>query len=517
MSGFGGPVALVVFVFGLALFRLIYIAYASPFTLIEDEAHYWAWAQRLDWSYYSKGPGVAWAIAASTSLLGDTELGVRAPAVIFSAIGTLAVAALARDVASSWRIAWMAVLLYQAMPGVHATGLLMTIDGPFFACWAVAAWCGWLAIVVGSGFAWIGLGAALAVGFLFKYTIVALPPAMLLFAALHGRARAPVRYGWLLGGMAVAILGLMPVGIWNAANDWATVRHLLGHLGVAGGDTQRSDIGWSYSPLWTAEYFLFLLMMSGSALVLGLQAMVNIRRARDGGAGRVSAGGVAYLVWCSTPPAALYLVVSLFTNIEANWVTPVGITLCPLAAWAAADGLLRRDHGVRMAWHAGLLCLVVMIVGPVVLGIAATGRERLLGVPINRVTGADDFAAEAAVAAASLREQTGLEPFYMAVHYGRASLLRFYLPGRPEVYSASAHTGGRRSQFDVWHETDLSQPAVNDRLRGRPAVLFGGEGAPWGLVFGDVREIGPLPSEPKRSRTTWIGEGFLGFDTVITP
>jgi undecaprenyl-diphosphatase len=66
--------------------RLLYLALLSPYTLVEDEAHYWEWSRRLDWSYYSKGPGVALAIAASTRVFGDTEFGVRAPAAIFAFI-----------------------------------------------------------------------------------------------------------------------------------------------------------------------------------------------------------------------------------------------------------------------------------------------------------------------------------------------------------------------------------------------------------------------------------------------
>jgi undecaprenyl-diphosphatase len=40
-----------------------------------DEAHYWEWSRRLDWSYYSKGPMVAYLIALSTRPGGHTEFG----------------------------------------------------------------------------------------------------------------------------------------------------------------------------------------------------------------------------------------------------------------------------------------------------------------------------------------------------------------------------------------------------------------------------------------------------------
>ena len=42
-----------------------------------DEAHYWMWSERLAPAYFSKGPGVAFAMRASTAMFGATEFGVR--------------------------------------------------------------------------------------------------------------------------------------------------------------------------------------------------------------------------------------------------------------------------------------------------------------------------------------------------------------------------------------------------------------------------------------------------------
>src|SRR5438270_7516649 len=42
-----------------------------------DEAHYWMWSERPAPAYFSKGPGVAFAIRASTAMFGPNEFGVR--------------------------------------------------------------------------------------------------------------------------------------------------------------------------------------------------------------------------------------------------------------------------------------------------------------------------------------------------------------------------------------------------------------------------------------------------------
>ena len=63
----------------LTLFRLWFCAQTD---LVADEAYYWLWSKHLDWSYFSKGPGVAWTIYVGTMLFGDMEFGVRFFAVL---------------------------------------------------------------------------------------------------------------------------------------------------------------------------------------------------------------------------------------------------------------------------------------------------------------------------------------------------------------------------------------------------------------------------------------------------
>src|SRR5262245_29216258 len=74
--------------------RIAYLAFACPLDLAPDEAHYWDWSRHLDWSYYSKGPLVAYLIRAGCALAAGWArhlpagemLAVRLPAV---ACGTL--------------------------------------------------------------------------------------------------------------------------------------------------------------------------------------------------------------------------------------------------------------------------------------------------------------------------------------------------------------------------------------------------------------------------------------------
>src|SRR5438094_3704146 len=77
-----------------AVLRLLYLAFDCPLDLAPDEAHYWDWSRHLEWSYYSKGPLVAWLIrlscglfgGCSYALTGSEALAVRLPAVVCGAL-----------------------------------------------------------------------------------------------------------------------------------------------------------------------------------------------------------------------------------------------------------------------------------------------------------------------------------------------------------------------------------------------------------------------------------------------
>src|SRR3954449_12839847 len=74
--------------------HVAYLALACPLDLAPDEAHYWDWSRHLDWSYYSKGPLVAWLIRLSCELVGpwseqhtgNLAFAVRLPAVVCGAL-----------------------------------------------------------------------------------------------------------------------------------------------------------------------------------------------------------------------------------------------------------------------------------------------------------------------------------------------------------------------------------------------------------------------------------------------
>lgn len=531
---------LFIFVCVVTLIRLAYLRWWCPYDLVEDEAQYWWWAKFLSWSYYSKGPGIAWAIAAATRIYGDAEWAVRLPAAISAAIGIFSVGGLTRDIARTTghinpaRLAVFGAATFALVPFFQMSAVLVTIDGPLIACWAVGAWMCWRAFFATAHarlLAWAALGAAIGIGFLFKYTMLLMLPgiALALFwmrprIAFDRTAKA---------GMAIAVLlillALAPVAIWNAQHDWVTVRHLLGHLGVAGGDMPVAGAA-AQAPREARKWFEWLpIGPIGLALMqIGLVGPLLIVGAAVGGrailsraaATTIAQRSVLLLAALAVPVIALYAVVAYIAEPEGNWPIVASVTLVPIAAlwrcgvwlWPVRDAArgpeaqpslveqpprhrwLRRLFGAGILYGAlaifpmhrtdlaALAVNRVMAIPTVTQALSSLRKDKLPPAPIvpGRLIGAREQGAAVGKLMEELRAQTGREPFILAQHYGRASQMMYYAPW-PErtdadglavhdrqALSASTLTGGRQSHFDFVPELSIDRP----ELLGRPAIIL---------------------------------------------
>lgn len=522
-------------ILGVTLARIVYLFLLCPYDLVEDEATYWEWSRRLDLSYYTKGPGIAYAIRAATSLLGESEAAIRSVSVIASALAALALAALGaeafRDTTTGqrrWHVAFLSAALYFLVPIFQATGLLATIDGPYVACWAIAAWAWFVALERGRPALWPLAGLALGIGFLFKYTILLLIPGLLAYLLVRRRRVHP---GAFLLGVVLFLACLTPVVVWNQRQGWPTVAHLLGHLGVRGGDMPAAPVAAKpthYDPRWTLEFLGTQLGMVGPALALAVGVGWKAWRARRGSPDLWPAQ--LFMILCALPILLFYLGVSFVAEPEGNWAIGGYVTLLPLAAWGIAEalprfrerlaawealpeprprqGLLRRRPEVfeQVLWHWSIAVGVAAALVMARVDLIARALPPIEG-RVKSVMTADVLAADADRLAHQLAKETGQEPFFIAQHYGRASILAYYLPGHPSVKCSSSRMQGRRTNYDYWADTDLDDPS----LLGRPAVLVGAVLEQWAPLFDRVVPVGRLQGEHKKERLVFLGYSYRGW------
>src|ERR1700724_3053956 len=112
------------FIIVLTVIRLSMLATKD---LEMDEAHYWMWSERLAPGYFSKGPGIAFAIRASTAIFGATEFGVRFWSPILAAGTSLFLFYLGRRLFNESVGLWT-VIAFNVTPIFNVGAFVMTTD-----------------------------------------------------------------------------------------------------------------------------------------------------------------------------------------------------------------------------------------------------------------------------------------------------------------------------------------------------------------------------------------------------
>jgi 4-amino-4-deoxy-L-arabinose transferase-like glycosyltransferase len=440
----------------IGLVTSIRLALIGQIELSADEAYYVLWSQKLDWSYFSKGPGVAFAIRAGAALFGETEFGVRFLSPLLACGTGLLLFFFTRHLYGAAVAAW-AVVLFNLIPMFQAGGLLMTIDPLSMFFWLAALYALWIALEHAPRFSWAWPAAGLLVGlgFLSKYTNAMQLLSVGLVLALNPRHRGEfARAGFWSLILAFLICAIPPV-VWNAGHDWVTMSHLRARGGLTG--------TWAFRP---GECLEFIAMHIGvySPLIFGGLAFALWKMGREFS----KSPKTLYLAAFAFPLILLYLFLSLKQVGEANWTAPAFISLGIFAAktwydlasakrWAAVYSAVALGLGLAMS-----------------LGAIQTDLFRLAGIPwpherdpSGRLRGWRSTADYVQGVRERYERETGEKVFLIGSGYQLASALAFYLPerrvefpGHPPVYiPESQHI---ENQYSFWPRYD-EYVAVNER------------------------------------------------------
>jgi hypothetical protein len=460
--------------------HLIYLTNDCPIDLSGDEAHYWDWSRRLDLSYYSKGPLVAYLIRASCTVCGDTMWAVRLPALVLATGTALVTYLLARKLFDSDRIALGAVLLTALVPMFIAGSLLMTIDPPFVFCWAAATYLLAKAMFDGSRWwHWPAIGVAVGVGFLAKYAMFLWLPTMLLAMWVDRPSPRNLRKAgpWVVVG--VALLFTIPVVVWNARQGWVSVRHVARQTGTDG--PKR------FAPLSPVEFVGGQVGVLGPpvAVLMGAAAVYGWMRVRRGTGARRRE--MAFLLAVGLPFLAVTTLTSFRTKVQPNWPAPAYFTLLVLTAYFVATR--SRDPAAWKPWRPWVYAAVVLGV----IAIPVLHHSELLYPLLRWPHGRRDDGELPSVrrldATARLKgwaEQGGIisrelaqlrtGAFVLCDDYQETALMAFYVAGQPKTYCAGSYFAGERrkrhTQYDLWPDRSLD-PADRPDLIGRDAVYVG--------------------------------------------
>lgn len=433
------------FLGAITALRLVLI---GQFELFPDEAYYFMWSERMDWSFFSKGPGVAAAMWLSTHLLGVSEFGIRAWSPLLGLGTSLMLWLLARRLYGE-SVAFWTVLMINLLPIFAVGSVIMTIDPLSIFFWAAALYTTWRALEESPGFSrwWPATGALVGLGFLAKYTNAMQLVSIVLLLALTPKYRRELRQPGFYAMLALFGVCTIPVLAWNAQNGWVTVDHLSARGGL--------DQPWH---LDLREVLKFVGMHFGvySPLVFGgMLAAVwwSWPLTRHSLKTR-------FLLAFTVPLFAMYLWLSLKQAGEANWTAPAMISLGVLAVgqWHERAQTSSRARTFAVAALAVAAALSLVTINSDVL--------RALGIPLpyqldpgKRMRGWRSAAEEIGRIRGNFEQQLGDRTFLIANEHEVAAVLSFYLrekrvegPGHPPVYIPAQPYF--EDQFSFWPRYD---------------------------------------------------------------
>ncbi len=442
---------LLFFLLLLTAWRLLYIGQVE---LSPDEAYYQMWSERLDWGYYSKGPGVAMAIRLGTTLFGPTEFGVRVLSPLLALGTSLILFGFTRRLYGEGPAAW-AILLLNLTPIFQAGSLLMTIDPLSVFFWCGAMWTCWLALErrrVRLPY-WLLTGLCIGLGFLSKYTnameLLCIALAMALVPRWRREFRRP---GFYLMLLVAAVVGSPPV-IWNAGHAWITFNHLhdRGRLGTAFDQPLKEFTNYLgahlgvYSPLIFVGLVIALpwLWRASFPRRPGYHALEpDVEKARF---------GLAF----SLPLIVMYTLLAFKTAGEPNWTAPgfVSLSVFAVPLWYA-----RAQRSRPLAMYAVAAMVVALLMSGFMIDTDLARRavrwpyERD---PTARLLGWRSTARSVAEFRQEEERDLGAPIFLIANRYQLAAELNFYLParpvqgpGHPPVYLPESQN--METQFSFW-------------------------------------------------------------------
>lgn len=450
-------------VLGILLMHLLYL---KVFPLTPEEAYYWNYSIRLDFGYLDHPPLVAWLIALVERFFGHGEASIRLASLTCAAVMMAFVYRLAVHLVDRPAALVAAAFAVLTPYGFFIAGFMISPDAPLAAAWSACLYFLHRALVGDERRAWYGVGIALGLGLLSKYTIAILGPATLAFCAADRNARA-----WFLRpqpyvAVLIAAALFAPVVYWNFTNDWASFRF---QGGERFGDEQQFSL----------HYMLMNILLVATPLPLMALPLLFARRwTRDDAhfpePAHAEARNRLFVACFVLVPLAVFAWSALKHVPRLNWTGPIWLATLPLLGWTIvrADALRWHGLGSAMRLTAG------KVIGALLVVYSVVSYHLVLGIPgvpyspsFAKAIGWQVATRELQRVHDRIAQETGAAPVIVGMDkYNTASQIAFYgarpfaLPGQAPLQATSIEAfTGNSLMFDYWDPPG--------QFRGRTLVM----------------------------------------------
>ncbi|MCC5878061.1 MAG: glycosyltransferase family 39 protein [Candidatus Sumerlaeia bacterium] len=439
----------------LFLYRLVFVIRGVYLPALE-EMQYWDWSRRLDLSYYSKPPMIAYLIRASCTIFGDTPLGIRFVAVLLALLGSIVTWALVLRMFGSPRTAFLCVLMINIMPLFWLGGIILTTDTPLMFFWGIAIFALWLALFEGKHNAWWLFGAAFGFGMLSKYAMAYILLCLVVFLLLSREHRFALKKPQFYLSFVLGILMLTPVIIWNINHDWVTAKHVAADAAV--------PEGFKLNPGSFFEYIGVQALLTNPIVHFFMFFFAWRLFRRDGLA---MDGRWKFLLAMGVPVYSVLLLKSAQDTVQGNWAAPAYLTWTIFAV-AYFERFCQEGHGEKILRRLRATAIVGIILPLLGIGLLmeriffntfhAAATSVGISLPANidpayQFTGWRVLGRQTTDALATMPNPE--RTFIVSWSYQVCAAVAFHGEGQPRTYGITfPQRGQRMHQYTIWGGAD---------------------------------------------------------------
>lgn len=481
---------LIIFLGVLTVLRLIYI-FLIP--LLPQEAYYWYYSLKPDFSYFDHPPVAAYSIWLGTLIFGNTVFGIKFMGIIWSLLTNILLYRTAllviesgdADERRSW--AFIAVIFFNLTLFAHIYAVIIVPDTPLLFFWMSVIF---LIVrfqkTVSLRYLYLA-GLALGFGMLSKYTAVAIMPAVFIILLINKASRKILVTPHPYLALLLSAFIFLPVIYWNMENHWVSFGFQF---------SGRADALKSFQTKYILQLFasqLFILTPLPMILFFRTTAVVLKNRLKDTDAVSLMLTGIFII--------GGFLVISLKSLVKMNWLMPGYLGIVVATVLVLKDRISFRSLWIRSGIIASLILILIaymiLLVPNIPLGEG------------NTWSGWRD----AAQKISDLQSKRGGRKavFIFTNSYKASSLLKFYLHDDQEVYAQNIF-GQPALQFDIW--------GIPDSLSGKNAIYVFSDRYEYKSQIDSVRRffnrLKPLTTfeyffnnqEKTRIISCYFGEGY---------
>jgi 4-amino-4-deoxy-L-arabinose transferase-like glycosyltransferase len=288
--------------------------FAATIDLRVDEAYYWTWSKENVISFLDHPPLIAWFVRAGTALFGDSNFGVRAPALLAMLVTQALLADIVWRVVRDWRYVVAAVLMTEAAPDYGLKMANIAPDIALLPCEFLMIWSLVRLAQSNDQRWWLPAGLFGGLALTAKYAAVLFVPAILAFVLVPDWRKRQLASPWFWIATALALAVFSPVLIWNASHDWVSFKFQL--------DRAPQISGWSarfLADFLGQQFVLVGFLLLPIALIGTVMLAIRGYRSRDPVSILLSTAVIF--------PLAVFVVHGLSARVGDSW---------PLFVWPIA-------------------------------------------------------------------------------------------------------------------------------------------------------------------------------------